>query len=252
MNTLMQKKPVLHAVIWILAYIATVSIGDSLSAAAGISYGTGAMLLALSSVLVLYLKKHDGFRIFGIAKVTRQDARKVLFYLPLALLASVQFASGIDRSKSVADIAAVCLLMFGTGFIEELLFRGFLFQGIRKKSGINRAIVISGITFGLGHIVNLARGYGYAELAGQIVVAIAVGIVLALLVAVTKNIMPGVLFHIVFNIGGGIGDLASGARTVVLIVIMVVALPYALYLYNASDCRVAIGLENRNVHGTAR
>lgn len=235
MNTLMQKKPVLHAVIWILAYIATVSIGDSLSASTGFSYGTGAMLLALSLVLILYLKKHAGFRAFGIAKVTGLDARKVLFYIPLALLALVQFASGIDRSKSAMDIAVVCLLMIGTGFVEELLFRGFLFEGIRKKSGINRAIVISGITFGLGHIVNLARGYGYAELAGQIVVAIAVGMVLALLVAVTKNIMPGILFHILFNIGGGIGALAggalsSGSRTVVLIVIMAVALPYAVYL----------------------
>lgn len=84
--------------------------------------------------------------------------------------------------------------MIGTGFVEEVLFRGFLFQGIYCKSGANKAIFISGITFGIGHVVNLFRGYAAVELAAQIGVAIVIGIVLALLVAVTKNILPGIFF----------------------------------------------------------
>lgn len=121
--------------------------------------------------------------------------------------------------------------MIGTVFIEEVLFRGFLFQGIRNKSGINRAIGISGITYGLGHIVNLVRGYGFAGLAGQIIVAVAVGILLALLVAVTRNLVSGIVFHIVFNIGGSIATQGSGAHSVALIVILAVSIPYALCLY---------------------
>lgn len=245
MNMVLYKKPVLHAVIWILIYLAAVSIGDSLTVSTGFVYSTGILLLALSLVLVLYLKKNAGFMFFGITRVTRQDARKVLFYIPLILLAFIQFASGIDRSISVMDVSAVFLLMVGTGFIEELLFRGFLFESIRNKSGINKAVIISGVTFGLGHIVNIARGYGYVELACQIIVAVAVGIVLALLVAVTKNIIPGILFHIMFNIGGSISNQAVGAQAVGLIAIIVVALPYALYLYNASDCRVSIVPKSR-------
>jgi len=230
MKMVLHSKPVLHAVIWILMYLAAVSIGDSLTASTGFAYSTGILLFALSIVLVMYLKNADTVEVFGIRKVTREDARKTLSYVPLLLLACIQFATGIDRSMSGMDISVVCLLMTGTGFIEELLFRGFLFEGIKKKSGTNKAIIISGITFGLGHIVNLARGYGYAELAGQIIVAVAVGMVLALLVAVTRNIVPGILFHILFNIGGSIGNQASGAQAVVLIVILVVALPYAIYL----------------------
>ena len=38
-----------------------------------------------------------------------------------------------------------------------------------------------------GGRINLFRGYGYAELMGKIIIAIAIGIVLALLVAITKN-----------------------------------------------------------------
>lgn len=231
MNKLMKKKPVLHAVIWIMIYIVAVNIGDALSESTGGAYWTGVLLLALSVVLVLYLKKISRIEVYGMKKITKQDAHKTLFYVPLILLAFIQFAAGIDRALSAWDIAVVCLLMIGTGFIEELLFRGLLFEGIRGKSSINKAIVISGITFGIGHIVNLLRGYGFAELAGQIIVAIAVGIVLALLVAVTRNLVPGILFHIIFNIGGSITNQGSGMQTFLLIAILAVTVPYAIYLF---------------------
>ncbi|MGH4137912.1 hypothetical protein [Clostridium sp.] len=64
--------------------------------------------------------------------------------------------------------------------------------------------MISEITFGIGHIVNLLRGFGYEELMGHIIIAIAIWIVLALFVAITKNIIAGILFHIVFKISGAI------------------------------------------------
>lgn len=67
---------------------------------------------------------------------------------------------------------------------------------------MNRAIVISGVTFGIGHFVNLARGYTGEQQLLQIVVAVAIGLVLALLVALTGSIMPGVVFHILINISG--------------------------------------------------
>ena len=119
--------------------------------------------------------------------------------------------------------------MICVGSIEEIVFRGFLFKAIETKSGINWAIVISGITFGIGHIVNLFRGYGYAELMGQIIIAIAIGIVLALLVAITKNIVPGILFHIVFNISGAITK-AGSYEIYLMIAILSIALCYAFYL----------------------
>lgn len=106
-----------------------------------------------------------------------------------------------------------------------------LFQGLCGKSGINRAILIYGITFGIGHIVNLLRGYGFTEMAGQILVSIAVGIVLALLVAVTKNLVPGILFHIIFNISGTITNQENSMQTYLLSAIFAVAVPYSIYLF---------------------
>ena len=94
--------------------------------------------------------------------------------------------------------------MICVGFIEELLFRGFLYQGILKQSGKTRAVLVSGITFAIGHIVNLLRGYTTADQINQVVIGVFIGVVLVLLVACTNNIIPCVLYHIFFNISGTI------------------------------------------------
>lgn len=232
MNKVMGKNPILHAVLWIIIYIVLVNIGDALSEQMNVAHlATSVFLLALSIVLILYLKKNNHLKTQGLQKVTKYDMQKTLFYIPLILLACIQFTTGIDRSLSITEIAVSCFLMIGTGFIEEFLFRGLLFQGIYGKSGINRAILISGITFGIGHIVNLLRGYGFTELVGQILVAIVLGIVLALLVAVTKNLVPGILFHMIFNISGTITNQGSGMQAYLLLAIFAIAGPYALYLF---------------------
>ncbi len=232
MTKLMEKKPILHAIIWIILYVVMVNIGDALSELAGaVNSVTSAILIAFSIVLVFYLKKNNRLEVYGLKGITKNDLHKTLFYVPLIMLVFVQYFAGLDNTLSMADIATACLLMINVGFIEELIFRGFLFQGICERSNVNRAILISGITFGFGHIVNLLRGYAFEELMAQILVAIAVGIVLALLVAITKNIVPGILFHILFNISGTITKEGSGLEVYLTIVILSISVFFAIYLY---------------------
>lgn len=232
MNKLREKKPILHGIIWIIFYIVMVNIGDGLSELAGVSnLVTSGILIAFSIILVLYLKKNNWFEAYGMKGISKKDLRLTLFYVPLIMLAFIQFFAGIDNALSMTEIATSCLLMIGVGFIEELIFRGFLFQGIYVKSGENRAILISGITFGFGHIVNLLRGYALMEQMEQIIVAIAIGIALALLVAITKNIIPGILFHIIFNISGTITKADSNLQIYLIIAILSIAAFYAIYLF---------------------
>ena len=231
MAKLMEKKPVLHAVVWILLYLALVNIAQALSKTPdSLPLVTGALLLGLSAALIVYLKQTRRLSVLGTGKVTAVDSRKALFYLPLLLIALVQLIQGIDPSMTVSKTLALCLMMAGTGLIEELLFRGLLFRAIRGKSGARRAILISGITFGIGHIVNLLNGYALAELAGQIAAAIVTGIVLALLVEITGNLVPGILFHILFNISGTLTRQDSTTQAYILVFIAAVAVPYAVYL----------------------
>lgn len=230
MRNLLKKKPVLHAILWIILYIAAVNVGDMVSGTTGIACLTGVILIVLSIVLFLYLKKTQRLTYYGICKVTAQDARRALLYIPLAVLAFIQLLSGVPRTTTLADVAVSCLLMIGTGFIEEVIFRGFLYQSIAQRRGIVAAIPISGITFGLGHIVNLLRGYTSTVQAEQIVTAIVIGIALAMLVAITRSIIPGILFHIVFNITGTITDTNGNAQTRLLIAILAIGVLYTVWL----------------------
>ena len=49
--------------------------------------------------------------------------------------------------------------MLCVGFLEEVIFRGLLFQAIAKDN-IKSAVIISSVTFGIGHIINLFNGSG--------------------------------------------------------------------------------------------
>ena len=80
--------------------------------------------------------------------------------------------------------------MTAVGFVEELLFRGFLLQALRARRNLTYAIIISGVTFGIGHIVNLLRGWSLTDQAIQIVAAVLIGIALAYCAVLTGSILP--------------------------------------------------------------
>lgn len=230
MEKLMEKKPLLHAILWIVIYIVLFNIGENLKEAAGFAFFTAVVLLALAAALAVYIGHGGRAAFYGIRPITGREARRVLYYLPLIPLALVQLAARFNPALTGEDVAVACLLMAAVGFIEEVLFRGFLFQAIRGRRGVAAAVVISGVTFGIGHIVNLLRGFTGPEEAAQVVIAVVIGILLGLLVAVSGNILPGVLFHIVFNITGTAAN-AKGATVLPLaIVILAISVCYTLYL----------------------
>lgn len=242
MKKIMETKPILHAVIWIIIYVAMVNVGDALTETTGMAANaiTGAILIVLSMVLILYLMKNKKFKDYGLKGIMKADFQKTLFYVPLMLLALIQYTAGINNALSAREIAYAVLLMIGVGFVEELVFRGFLFQGIQAKSA-NRAVLISGFTFGIGHIVNLFRGYSYIEQMGQIVVAVGIGIALALLVEITESIVPGIFFHIVFNIGGTITKQDATQQVYMMIAIITISVFYSIHLYKTAFKRNAAG-----------
>jgi len=231
LKRIQETKPVWHALIWIIAYIILVNIGDALSEMNGISNSaTSAILIAFSVILLLYVTKNRWTSFYGLRWPDKADLRKTWFYIPLAIIAILQYSKGFKSDLNFRDIAIIVALMIGVGFIEELLFRGFLFQGILKKGKLINAIIISGITFGIGHIINLLRGYSLADQGLQIVIAIALGITLALLVAVTDSILPGVLFHALLNISGNLTNSNLTIEFYVVILSIVLCIVYSLYL----------------------
>ena len=84
------------------------------------------------------------------------------------------------------------------GFIEEILFRGYLLRLLTKRS-TRLAILISSLTFALGHFVNLANGAELVPTLLQLIYALAIGLVLSVFVVKTGRLLPCCLFHGVFN-----------------------------------------------------
>jgi membrane protease YdiL (CAAX protease family) len=218
-------------VIWIVAYVLLVNIGDWLSELMGRpQLATAPILAVLSIVLFIYVRRNGWLRYYGLRPLRGSDARGTLLYLPLVVIAGMQYVKGLRSDLDVAAVLLIVVLMVCVGFIEELVFRGFLFRAILANASLKRAVLISGATFGIGHIVNLARGYTGLDQIIQIGFGVILGIVLALLFAVTGTIVPLIVFHTVLNISGNVTVADSGAELAMLAATAVICAGYAAYL----------------------
>ena len=79
--------------------------------------------------------------------------------MPLVILASGNLWNGAAVNYSPAETACRIACMLCVGFLEEVIFRGLLFRAIARDN-IKAAVIISSVTFGIGHIINLVNGSG--------------------------------------------------------------------------------------------
>lgn len=231
LRNLRTRNPLQHALLWIALYVAAVFVGDALSELIGVeNSATAVILLVLSAFLVLYLKSDRLLDYYGIRGISLRQARLAWFYVPLALIVLLQFTGEIDHGMGAGTVFWIVLLMLGVGFVEEVIFRGFLFKAILERGTLMRAVVISGVTFGIGHIVNLGRGYTLSDQLLQIAAAVVIGMVLVLLFAVTGSIIPGVLFHMLYNIIGSSTTVPTELGPLLVAATVVVCCIYAVPL----------------------
>ena len=231
MKQLQVTKPVWHAVLWIVIYVVVVNVGDLISEALGVeNLATSLLLVGLSLGLLFYVRRNGWLSYYGLASFGAEHLQRMLYYAPLLVIIAIMWLRGVKPGLGLREIALICLLMICVGFLEELLFRGFLLRGILKTSSLNRAVLISGITFGIGHIVNLARGMSPAEQTIQIVAGIFLGIVLAYCAVASGTIIPQAIFHTLLNISGNLTSSSVEVETMVLLATVVISVFYSLYL----------------------
>lgn len=234
MNKLYKKSEIWFAVSWIIVYVVGASIADELSRLVGIEKVFSVpYLLAMSILAIIWMRKNGLFERFGLCK-TDIGAKKFLYYIPLILLVSCNFWYGLSKNGSWAEFALYAASMLCVGFLEEVIFRGFLFRAM-EKDGVRSAIAVSSVTFGIGHIVNLFNGSG-AELlpnACQVVSAIAIGFLFVVIAYRGKTIVPCILAHQFINTSSFFANesaLTDGLRIAQSVIICVIAIGYALIL----------------------
>jgi membrane protease YdiL (CAAX protease family) len=88
--------------------------------------------------------------------------------------------------------------MINIGFIEELIFRGFLFR-MMAKNDVKSAIIVCALTFGIGHIVNLLNGAALIPTLMQICYATAIGYLFVIIFHKSKSLVPCIITHCLVN-----------------------------------------------------
>ena len=126
----------------------------------------------------------------------------------------------------------MCVLC--VGFLEEVIFRGLLFESIAKDN-VKSAVIISSVTFGIGHVINLFNGSGMdlVDNLCQIVFAIAVGFLLVTIFYRGGSLLPCILVHSAINTLGTFANdmnLTTEMHLLHLATLIVITVAYTLIL----------------------
>ena len=182
-------------------------------------------IFSISLIILIKILKRTEY--YGLIKVT--NLKEYLYFIPLLLIVSVNLWNGININNSMAEIIFYILTMINVGFIEEIIFRGFLFK-MMAKDNVKSAIIVSSVTFGIGHIINLLNGADLVPTLMQICYAISIGYLFVIIFYKSKSLIPCIITHSlvnslsIFNIDNYITLYVSSAF------LIVVPLVYAIYI----------------------
>ena len=226
MKKFYEKSEIWFAVTWIIIYV--VVMGNLRSDFGDDSIFSFLGLLVIAEVITWFISKNKLQEKYGFIKVN--DYKKYLFFIPFIILMTVNFWSGFSIHYSLKGQVIAVLTMALVGYVEELIFRGLLFKAIEKES-TNRAIIISAVTFGVGHIVNLLTGNASVDTFLQMAYAIAIGFAFVMVFYKSKSLWPCIITHSVIDITSTFSGESTRIRDIVIsIIIIIVAGGYALYL----------------------
>ena len=198
MKRLYEKNQLTFSLILIGVYVVTFSLADGISAMLGTEkLITGPFSAAMTIMLLIWLKRNGLTEQYGLGKVKMSYGR-YLYFLPLLLLVSTNLWGGVTLRYSVPETVLYVISMIGVGILEELIFRGFLFKALCKDN-VKRAVIISSLTFGIGHMVNLLNGAAFVPTLLQIVYAAAAGFLFTVIFLRSGSLKPCILAHCAIN-----------------------------------------------------
>lgn len=228
MKKLYENKEITFAVLTIVVYV--VSMGTLRNLGDDSPWMTLGLLL-FCAALLLFVKKNALMEKYGLSAWAR-NSRAMLWFIPLWIIASCNLWNGVSVKYPFPGQAFAVLSMALVGVAEEVVFRGFLFKAMLKNDSARSAILVSSITFGMGHIVNLLTGHDLSETLAQIAFAVAVGFVLTMAFYKSGSLLPNILMHSAVDVlslfAGNGGQEWMNWGTHAFIIVMAVA--YCLYL----------------------
>ena len=189
-------------------------------------------LFAFAAGICVFVKRNHLEKKYGLAGWPK-DTKRFLYFIPLWILSTGNLWGGVQLKFHGAGLVCAVLSMALVGFVEEMIFRGFLFKGMLAEGKPVPAVIVSSLTFGIGHIVNFLTGQAGFETAVQIVFAVSLGFVFTMVCYKSGSLIPCIIAHSLIDVFSLFaGDNAAADRIYVGATI-VVSMIYCIYLCKA-------------------
>ena len=234
MKKLYDKNELTFAIVWIVFYCVLQSLANPLNKIIGIEYSANAVFCILQTgILFTFIRKNNLQKRYGLCK-SNVPAWRFLYYVPLLILASGNLWNGVALNYSLTETACRVACMLCVGFLEEVIFRGFLFAAIARNN-IKSAVIISSVTFGVGHLINLFNGSGMDLVNNlcQICFAIAIGFLLVTIFYRGGSLLPCIIVHSAINTLGTFAnktDITVKEHLIHIIILILITVVYTLIL----------------------
>ena len=227
MLKLYRKNGVLFAVLWIVAYCVVLA---PIKGAYG--YASPWMLLALAAfaaAITAFVKAGRLEQKCGLAGWPG-DMKRYLYFIPMWVLATGNLWGGIAPSFRGVPLVIATLSMILVGYVEEMIFRGFLFRAMLSEERPVVAIVVSALTFGIGHIVNLFAGQASFETVVQIFFAVSWGFIFTMVFYRGGSLIPCIIAHAMIDVFSLYGADNGLVDRIYIIATILVAIVYCVWL----------------------
>jgi membrane protease YdiL (CAAX protease family) len=230
MKKLYEKNELHFSLVWIGIYIVLNGVAEYVSQMTGMEkLITAPVCITISLILLFLIKRYNETEKYGLCRF-QGNARQFLYFLPLIAVSTTNLWGGFALKFSPPETALYIISMLCVGFIEEVIFRGFLFKALCNKSE-KTAFIISSLTFGIGHIVNLLSGAELMSTLLQIAYATAIGFMYTAVFYKGKSLIPCIISHAVINMTSAFTVEPEGTPAIIsAIVLIVISVGYAIIL----------------------
>jgi len=200
-----EKSEIGFSLLWIALYVLVMNaalrfcggLDDLAGKTAGQLLAPVACILVLAALLTVWVIRSGLGAKYGLCRF-RGDVKTFLWFIPLVVLSCINLKNGLGLNAPLAVSLLMMVNMAVAGYVEEMIFRGFLFRAMAKDN-LKSAIIVSAVTFGAGHIVNLVNTADTLGVLLQVGYAIAIGFLYTVIVCRGGSLWPCILSHMFVN-----------------------------------------------------
>ena len=205
MKKLYEKNEVTFALVWIGLYVVVMNIAlqfcggfDDLASKTVVQVLVPVICICVLAVIsTAWIIRNGLSEKYGLCRF-KGRGQQFLYFIPLIIMSCVNLINGLGLTAPLAVALLMLVNLAVAGYVEEILFRGFLFLCLAKDN-LRSAILVSAITFGAGHIVNLANTADSLGVLLQVCYAIVIGFLYTIVVYKGSSLWPCIASHMFVN-----------------------------------------------------